>query len=196
MNSTQTYGSSLYGYGLTNVGLAIRTRIVARYIRGNRILDVGCADGSMLKKLVFQSVHTTIVGLDRITSFPQIKGVSFLTAAAETLPFPDASFDTVICSATRKHLRNPLVVFGEICRVLCKGGRLIVLDPNPLIVRLGMKIRKFDPRWIRHNSWAGEVCREMKQCGLRVISSANGIYVMCVGEKPGVAANMVENLRG
>jgi hypothetical protein len=38
------------------------------------------------------------------------------------LPFPDASFDAVICTASVEYLARPLEAFGEVARLLAPGG--------------------------------------------------------------------------
>ena len=39
-----------------------------------------------------------------------------------TLPFPDASFDTVVCTVSVDYLTRPFEVFDEVARVLRPGG--------------------------------------------------------------------------
>lgn len=46
------------------------------------------------------------------------------------LPFPDASFDTVIFTHVLEHLQRPLDLGPEISRVLKPGGRLYIETPN------------------------------------------------------------------
>ncbi|MEO5343625.1 MAG: methyltransferase domain-containing protein [Gammaproteobacteria bacterium SHHR-1] len=46
------------------------------------------------------------------------------------LPFTDASFDAVICSASVEYLTDPLQVFAEVHRVLSPGGICVVSFSN------------------------------------------------------------------
>lgn len=49
----------------------------------------------------------------------------------EPLPFPDASFTTVLFAETLEHLRvDPLFTLAEINRTLEPGGRLLLTTPN------------------------------------------------------------------
>ncbi len=41
------------------------------------------------------------------------------------LPFPDAAFDDVVCTAAVEYLARPLEVFADVARVLRPGGRFI-----------------------------------------------------------------------
>lgn len=46
------------------------------------------------------------------------------------LPWPDASFDTVICTVSVEYLTSPVEVFREIRRVLRPGGRFVATFSN------------------------------------------------------------------
>lgn len=181
MITTQTYSAALMGRGPTNLGLRLRARIVARHMVGDRLLDVGCANGALLDLL--RPRVRAAVGVDAAAADFTFPARGLAAAYAENLPFADDSFDTVLCSATRKHLRDPLRVAREMARVLCPHGRLIILDPNPLIVSLGVMAGKFDGRYIRHNSWSREICGEMHAAGLTVLHREDGLYVQCVARK-------------
>jgi len=50
----------------------------------------------------------------------------------EPLPFPDESFDFIICLETMEHMMSPYYALTEMRRVLKRGGRLIVSVPNPI----------------------------------------------------------------
>ena len=59
-------------------------------------------------------------------------GTDYLDATAdlnEGIPFPDASFDTVLSSSVFEHLRRPQFAFEETARVLASGGALILHVP-------------------------------------------------------------------
>jgi SAM-dependent methyltransferase len=46
--------------------------------------------------------------------------------AAPQLPYPDASFDAVLCAVSVQYLTRPALVFAEAARVLRPGGRVAV----------------------------------------------------------------------
>jgi ubiquinone/menaquinone biosynthesis C-methylase UbiE len=47
---------------------------------------------------------------------------------AHQLPFPDASFDAVVCTLSLCNIPDPLRAVGEMSRVLRPGGRLVLVD--------------------------------------------------------------------
>ncbi|NMO89426.1 methyltransferase domain-containing protein [Actinomycetospora sp. TBRC 11914] len=46
------------------------------------------------------------------------------------LPFPDASFDTVVCTVSVDYLTSPVAVFRDVARVLRSGGRFALAFSN------------------------------------------------------------------
>jgi ubiquinone/menaquinone biosynthesis C-methylase UbiE len=54
---------------------------------------------------------------------------------AQALPFPDASFDTVVCTISLCSIPDDLKAVAEMKRVLRPGGRLLLLDHVPSTVR-------------------------------------------------------------
>jgi arsenite methyltransferase len=54
--------------------------------------------------------------------------VEFVETEAESLPFPDASFDVVISNGVIDLIPDKEAVFGEIHRVLVPGGRIQLAD--------------------------------------------------------------------
>jgi ubiquinone/menaquinone biosynthesis C-methylase UbiE len=51
----------------------------------------------------------------------------------ERLPFPDTSFDTIICSEVLEHMEVPSVLIREIERLLKPGGLACITVPNELV---------------------------------------------------------------
>jgi SAM-dependent methyltransferase len=50
--------------------------------------------------------------------------------SAEQLPYPDASFDSVVAVSTLEFVDDIDAAYAEIARVLRRGGKLIVVTPN------------------------------------------------------------------
>lgn len=102
-----------------------------------KILDVGCATGSLLARLR-KRTRGKLYGADispemikkaklKLQGLPNIK---LSLADAESLPYKSNSFDYVVSTLIIHHLPKPLQAIREMCRVLRKNGRLIVIDSN------------------------------------------------------------------
>lgn len=98
------------------------------------VLDCGCGTGPMLQLLHEKYPEKHYVGLDltpEMIRVAQEKGLSnteFLVGDSENLPFAEGAFDAVICANSFHHYPNPQDFFNSACRVLRKGGRLILRD--------------------------------------------------------------------
>jgi cyclopropane fatty-acyl-phospholipid synthase-like methyltransferase len=123
-------GPREYGYG--GYRYDGRWRPVARDIvahfglkPGMRVLDIGCAKGFLIKDLMLECSGLEAFGID-VSSYalshcePEVVGRLHL-GSAESLPFPDLSFDAVLSINTIHNLnRNGCMrAFNEINRV-CK----------------------------------------------------------------------------
>lgn len=116
------------------------------------LLDVGCGTGVLLP---YASKYCDIyMGLDHskgmVRSAVQKYGeqrASFLIGDGEKLPFKDGSINTVVCRGSLHHMINVNLALNEFQRVLDKGGRLVMAEPNrlnPLIMSLRFIMTKID----------------------------------------------------
>jgi len=97
-------------------------------LNGKRVLDVGCSAGLMTREIGAQA-HFTI-GLEIAADAVEYAGahharygeVAFIRGSAESLPFPPAVFDLVICNHVYEHVDDLHALLAEIERVLRPGG--------------------------------------------------------------------------
>jgi len=87
----------------------------------------------------------------------EIKNAEILRSNLESLPLGDKSVDLVISNCTINHAEDKTAVWGEIYRILKKGGRFVVsdiysLEPVPPEYRT-------DPAAVAE-CWAGSVTRD------------------------------------
>src|SRR5262249_32017459 len=77
------------------------------------------------------------------------------------LPYADSSFDAIVCGWVLEHLPDPRLGLSELARVLCPGGKLLLLATE-------------DP-------WTGAMCSRLWHCrtynrlDLREVCAACGI---------------------
>lgn len=113
---------------------------------GMRVLDLGCGRGRHLHALYWGEIPVHATGVDLSFEETCAAADGFFTlppppesadrsatlgaADAARLPFPDASFDRVICSEVLEHVPDPDAALAEIARVLKPGGRFALSVPR------------------------------------------------------------------
>ena len=98
------------------------------------LLDLACGRGDALALLQKRFPGIRYTGADiapASVEATRARGFSAQVAdAAKPLPFPDGSFDCVLFGEVIEHLNDPDFALGEIARVLCPGGTIVVTTPN------------------------------------------------------------------
>jgi SAM-dependent methyltransferase len=125
-----------------NPVLALREAALARRVdlrAGERLLEIGCGEGANLHHL--RDLGGVRFGVDfsgaRAAYARKATDAHTATADATHLPFGDGAFDAVLIRDVLHHIADVAGVLGEARRVLRKGGRLTLLEPNrnsPLIL--------------------------------------------------------------
>jgi ubiquinone/menaquinone biosynthesis C-methylase UbiE len=153
---------------------------------GKRLLDVGCGTGYHLERYRVRGFD--VAGMDGSAEMlKQAKIVNpeiqFEQGDVEKLPFPDASFDYVLCIEVLRYLPDIQPCINEIFRVLKPGGTALVtaapiLQANlyPLVNRVtsAMKIGKMTQlKQFFHSS--GELRRTFDKAGFTK-TDIHGIY--------------------
>lgn len=99
-----------------------------------RIVDVGCGTGRLLRSAaaVFPDAHLTGVDLSAgmLEQARAMTGLgergAFVRADSAALPFADAAFDVVTCTACSHHWEEPSAGLAELRRVTAADGLLIL----------------------------------------------------------------------
>jgi len=103
-------------------------------LQGDRLLDIGCGDGTYTRRLAegFRQVDAVDIEPERLAVFrstPQA-GIAVHTMSADHLEFPDATFDVVTAIEVLEHVTDLDATLDEVARVLRPAGRFLVTSPN------------------------------------------------------------------
>ena len=110
--------------------------IADRLKPGARVLEVAPGPGYLAIEIARMGDYR-VSGLDISHSFVRIAtenarkagvNVDFGHGDAAHMPFPDESFDFVVCRAAFKNFSDPVGALNEIHRVLMHGGRASIFD--------------------------------------------------------------------
>jgi ubiquinone/menaquinone biosynthesis C-methylase UbiE len=127
-----------------------------RFLPGERILDAGCGDGSILFALK-KHFDILLIGAD----FSEValanadknsirNGTSIETHKADTrnLPFLENSIDKIFSLGVVEHLDDPEVAVKELARCLKPNGVLVLMTPNKFSFgRIDRLVKRFFCLW-------------------------------------------------
>ena len=112
----------------------------------DRILDVGCGTGELSRVLREEAgENTTVIGCDVDTDLLEIATshddpVPVVAGDALQLPFPDDSFDLVVCQALLINLPDPAAAVEEFARV--SSDRVAAVEPNNAAVEIDSTVER------------------------------------------------------
>jgi SAM-dependent methyltransferase len=108
---------------------------LATEVRGGRVLDVACGTGRVAMRIaergclaVGAEASLEMIGVGRYVQ-PRSRAV-MVRSIAEQLPFPDGTFDRVICQGSLDHFAEPYDFMREAARIINPGGRVVVALAN------------------------------------------------------------------
>ncbi len=109
--------------------------VLAERAGAQRIVDVGCGDGSATSLVTQLDAGNTVIGVDwSATALAQARarGLLVVQGGVDTsgLPLPDSCADVVIMSELLEHLVDTDAAVDEARRVLRPGGVLLLSTPN------------------------------------------------------------------
>ena len=99
---------------------------------GDLVLDVATGTG-LVARAVSERYGCEVVGLDRSAEMLSAAAardgnIPLVRARAESLPFPDESFDHVTFTYLLRYVDDPAATMRELARVVRVGGRIVALD--------------------------------------------------------------------
>lgn len=100
-------------------------RTFPRYLQG-RLIDIGC--GPKPYEALAKPYVSEHIGVDEERGRHGTSRVD-VSGSAYSIPFPDQSFDSALCSAVLEHLEEPAEALRECYRVLRPGAHAIFTVP-------------------------------------------------------------------
>jgi SAM-dependent methyltransferase len=146
-------------------------------------LDYGCGPGFLLEHLLekglicygadYSTEQIEIVN-NKFANFSTWKGAS--VTIKPPLPFPDASFDLIVCVEVLEHLMPDIMekIFHEIYRLLRRNGRALFTTPNNEDLNINKVYcpfcdTKFHRRQHLHSISAEYLLSTMHSCGFNIL---------------------------
>ncbi|MGH7558720.1 MAG: class I SAM-dependent methyltransferase [Gemmatimonadota bacterium] len=141
------------------------------------ILDVGCGTGALLEAVAARVPGARLVGIDLSPAMLAVASrklgdrATLVAAEAESLPFPDHSFDLVLSSSALHYWPDPSAGLAEIARVLEPRGRVVITDwcDDYLACRIvDFLLRILEPA--HHRTYGAKACeRLLREAGFSEI---------------------------
>ncbi len=131
----------LMGGQLIEAEHVVRYALAARTCAGRRVLDAGCGVGwGTLLMLESGAAEVSSIDID----LEAVEDARRRAPAADIrqgdladLPWPDETFDLVVCFEALEHVHQQERVLDELVRVLNPNGILMVSSPNPRVYPAG-----------------------------------------------------------
>jgi ubiquinone/menaquinone biosynthesis C-methylase UbiE len=113
---------------------------LAQIKKGDNVLEIGCATGSLtIEAKRYAGNEGKVAAIDIIPGMIEVckekvknenLNIDFQLGSIDNIPFPDGLFDVVMCSFMIFHMSDTVRNKGleEIYRVLKPNGRILVLD--------------------------------------------------------------------
>ena len=113
-------------------------------LRPGRLLEVGCASGSFLHKMVSQGWQVQgIEYSEKVAESARASGYQVYAGSLETAPTPKEKFDLVVGWMVLEHLHDPIGCLKKLSEWTKSGAWLVLSVPNAT----SLEFRVFKDRW-------------------------------------------------
>lgn len=131
---------------IPNAAAGVHEKVLelCRNIGPGDVLDAPSGQGSLSDSLAEAGFNVSAFDIDDSAFRKGRSGVTFTKGDLNAgLPYPDSSFDCVVCVEGIEHLENPYHILRQFARVLKPKGLLIITTPNILNLASRMKFLLF-----------------------------------------------------
>jgi ubiquinone/menaquinone biosynthesis C-methylase UbiE len=102
-----------------------------RGISGKEFLSIGFGWGNDLKVARALGFNVHGVDIDKNSVKKLSKEFDVKLMKGNKIPYKSGSFDVVFCDNVLEHMKEPSKQIAEMARVLKKGGKLVIVTPDP-----------------------------------------------------------------
>ncbi len=95
-------------------------------VYGGRVLDVGCGTSLLTRQLEAELVVGVDISMEMIQK-GRASAVKYVVATAESLPFKNHAFDSIVSTTVLQDVANPKAALSEMVRV---GKKTLVSVPS------------------------------------------------------------------
>ena len=140
---------------------------IASIKRGQRVLDLAGGTGDMTARLarrvgsagsvILTDINESMlsIGRDRLIDQGIAGTVQYVQADAESLPFPDNTFDVVTIAFGLRNVTHKDQALASMHRVLQPGGRVVILEFSQLVMPLLQRL--YDSYSFNVLPWLGKL---------------------------------------
>jgi ubiquinone/menaquinone biosynthesis C-methylase UbiE len=150
-----------------------------------QVLEVAVGTGKNLRhypggcRIIGVDVSREMLSLGRELAAKLSKNVSFSLTDAESLPFSDNSFDTVVSSLTACTFPNPVAALKEMARVCRPSGRILLLEHGlsdyNWLGRLQNRTADWNAKQLGCH-WNREPLQLVRHAGLKVVEAERSFF--------------------
>lgn len=163
--------------------LAPSRRWIAERVTGTDVLEIAIGTGL---NLPYYPADVRLTGVEwspgmieqtRLRAGHLGRDIELVRADAAALPFPDASFDTVVCTFSLCSIPAEHAALNEAMRVLRPGGRLLLADhigsTNPLLRVLQYLLDAVTVP-LQSEHWTRRPLTVLRAMGVEIVESQRG----------------------
>lgn len=195
VKALQTYVDALIAFDAIAQMQELKRIERALVTPSSSILDVGCGFGLETERLArLVTPGRPVAGIDESAHFIARArqraaaaglAIDYRTGLAQSLPYPDASFDHVRAERLLIYLTDPDKAIAEMKRVLKPGGVMAIIEPHFETTSVNLTDRALVHRVMAHEtatavkqSWLpGRLTGMLQDAGLREIAVSTRVVI-------------------
>lgn len=135
-------------------------------VSGREVLEVGCGRGYLAARMAAAGCAVTAcdieIAKDTLERYPLVR---FEQANIESLPYADASFDTVVCTHTLEHVQHLHTAVAELRRVARNQLIIVVPRQRPYRYTFSLHTQFFPYEWSLHAAFGNHAGVHIRRLG-------------------------------